>query len=556
MAVAIIPAMIFSSCSKEFLERTPTTALETNVVLNDPDMLPSTVVGTMSMISSYGYMGRNAIIAGELMTDMVSTASRGSAGHMEAFERWDIVPDLGDVSPLWANSYAISAAATQTIYSAKRLLADSAGLGLKTDQIRRLQNAIGVSGVMKAFAEFYLTQYFCVDYNLGTGNAGTVPGSRPNTKVGIILIDEKPLSENPSDVANMSTLDASFKSLHRTLEEAIHYFDLSGSTTYTNAQEARFFPTKCAAYVMQARVFLAQHDYQNALTAAQNALDNLPTGTSEELYSTFETLSASYSENVASNEDIWTLNYDAQDNLSANSLQNYFASYGGTITKKIRDLFKTNDIRKNLYPEKPGDKSCCLKYPNANGVFNVPLMRVPELYLIQAEAYAAQGDKANTLNALLKVLEARDTSVKALADIEGAPYNYGSRNTADELIEIVLDERAKELAGEGFRWSDLRRNSAYGIRLNRPGTSGDQNQQFRIYFGNYNLARFALPVPYSETASEQWANGHGLFDNGTQDSENWQNNAWDRKVGNTYTISEDDLLPTNGSGLDDEGNVL
>ena len=159
-------------------------------------------------------------------------------------------------------------------------------------------------------------------------------------------------------------------------------------------------------------------------------------------------------------------------------------------------------------------------------------------------------------NALLKVLEARDTSVKALADIEGAPYNYGSKNTADELIEIVLDERAKELAGEGFRWSDLRRNSAYGIRLNRPGTSGDQNQQFRIYFGNYNLARFALPVPYSETASEQWANGHGLFDNGTQDSENWQNNAWDRKVGNTYTISEDGLLPTNGSGLDDEGNVL
>lgn len=549
MVAALVPVMIFSSCSKEFLERTPTTALETNVVLNDPDMLPSTVVGTMAMLSGEGYFGRNAIVAGELMTDVVTTL-RGGAGHLEDLEKWNILPNTSEVASLWANSYIISASATQTIYSAKKLLADSSARGLSSTQINALQNAIAVSATLKAFAEFYLVQYFCVDVNI---DAADVPGQMKDTKVGIILIKEKPLSDDPNDVANMSTLSASYKFIEETLQEALAYFELSKTSTYLAAPESRYFPTKCAAYLLQARVFLAQHKYQEAITAADNALGNLPAGTTTNLMTTFDDLVGTYRSGAASSEDIWSLNYTAQDNLSANSLQNYFASYGGTVSTNITGLFKNSDFRKNLYPQMPGKESCCLKYPNSDGVFNVPLMRVPEIYLTKAEAYAAQGMGPQMIEELFNVLSARDSSVKTIADIEGGSYRYGTLTSKEDMIAAVLDERIKEFAGEGFRWSDLRRNQTFGIRLNRPGNS--DKEQYRMHFANYKLGSFALPVPYAETSTEQWANGHGIYDNGTTANENWQNNAWVKTDGDNYQ-AVDGLMPTEGLNLDDDGKPI
>ena len=166
-------------------------------------------------------------------------------------------------------------------------------------------------------------------------------------------------------------------------------------------------------------------------------------------------------------------------------------------------------------------------------------MRVPELYLIRAEVAAARGKKDDMIDALFEVLKARDNSVHERADIEGGSYNYGTlEEDAKVLIPIVLDERVKEYAGEGYRWSDLRRNARYGVRLNRPGLSEDPS--YLLHFGNYNLARFALPVPFDETSTAQWQNGHGIFDNGETDrnNPNWQNNAWEKQNGALYAPSD------------------
>ncbi|MDE5544216.1 MAG: RagB/SusD family nutrient uptake outer membrane protein, partial [Bacteroidales bacterium] len=237
-------------------------------------------------------------------------------------------------------------------------------------------------------------------------------------------------------------------------------------------------------------------------------------------------------------EDIWTINYTSQDNLSANSLQNFFGSYGCYISNNIKNKFKSSDFRSKLYPKDPGKESCCLKYPNSNGVFNVPVMRVPELYLIKAEVAAAKGQPEEMLNNLFEILKARDTSVHELADITGGRYNYGGKTDPKDLINIVLDERVKEYAGEGYRWSDLRRN---GILLNRPGSI--ENPSYLLQFINYPIARYALPVPFDETSTAQWSNGRGIFDNGEEDTRNWQNNAWEGGDNVNYGLSSADLNP-------------
>lgn len=532
---ALVPAMLLSSCSKDYLDRTPTTALDTDLVLNNTEMIPSTVVGTMRMMYSSAFSGKYATIMGDIMTDMV-TSVRGSNGSFKEMEEWNINQSTSDVETLYGSSFQIAAAAVRTVEAAKRKLSQDS-TSMTSSQKNNLKSAIAASLTIKAYAEYFATQFFCVDVNVGKGdyafdNNYKLPGSNPE-KVGIMLLNGKPLGL--TDPANMYTLDTTYAFLEREIAEAISYYKASGSNNFTLASEARYYPTLCAAYMVQARVFLAQHKYQEAYDAAENALNHLPGGASSILISDAEKLLDAYGETLSS-EDIWSINYTNQDNLSANSLQNLFSSYGFNPSEFAISLFKSNDIRVNLYYDGttrklPGDKSSyCLKYPNANGVFNVPVFRVPEIYLIQAEARAA-GKLGDAKEPLLAVLGARDTSIGT--DMEEMVSKY---EISDETImQVILDENAREFLCEGHRWSDLRRN---GVRLTRTGTS--QDKKFPTHFKGYPLSTFALPVPYGETSTEQWKKGRGIISinpNGTENkaTENWQNNAWDNRQGDTYS---------------------
>ncbi|MDE7102142.1 MAG: RagB/SusD family nutrient uptake outer membrane protein, partial [Bacteroidales bacterium] len=354
----------------------------------------------------------------------------GKSGHLQDLEKWNIHSNMDELAGFWSYCYAVSASATQTSYSCLNLLRDSTKRNLSSAQIKSMQNAVACSKVIRAYCDLYLLQYFCVDYNLTRDHNDKtgVPGNNPYT-VGVVLIGNAPLGI--SDPANTSTLEACYASIEKTLDEAIDYFEQSNTTTYLPAPESRYFPTRCAAHVLQARVFLAQQKYSEALKAIEEAEKFPPSGTSMNLIDNYEALYEGYKSASATSEDIWTINYTSQDNLSANSLQNFFGSYNCAISENITSKLKTNDFRKDLYPSKPGKESRCLKYPNSTGVFNVPVMRVPELYLIKAEVAAANGDNPGMIAALFEVLKARDTSVHELADIESGRYNYGKASTRE-----------------------------------------------------------------------------------------------------------------------------
>lgn len=530
---ALVPAMLLSSCSKEYLNRTPTTALDTDLVLNDPDKIPATVVGTMRMMYSASFGGKYATIIGDIMTDMV-TSVRGSNGSFKDMEEWNINQATSDVETLYAAGFQIGAAAARTIQAAKRALADTSNAKLSTSQINNLQNTIAASLTIKVYTEYFLTQFFCVDVNVGKddyklGGGYTMPGAvsgRP--KVGIMLLKDRPLEIGEN--ANIYTLEDSYAFMEQEIAEAISYFEQSGSNTFVLAGN-RYYPTLCAAYMVQARVHLAQHHYEQALEAAENALGHLPSGANRTLISDADKLLEAYGENLSS-EDIWSLNYTSQDNLSANSLQNLFSSYGFNPSEYAVKLFKAEDIRTKLHFYKtPPGSTYCLKYPNENGVFNVPIFRVPEIYMVQAEALAAMGKTTEAKEALLNVIGARDPMVGDSMLALEARYPVDDAN----IMQTILDENAREFLCEGHRWYDLRRN---GKRLTREGNSEDK--QFPTHFTDYPLATFALPIPYGETSTEQWKKGRGvkaINEDGSLDldNENWQNNAWDDKQGDTYS---------------------
>ncbi|MDE6493782.1 MAG: RagB/SusD family nutrient uptake outer membrane protein [Bacteroidales bacterium] len=538
--------LLFSSCSNDYLNRTPTSALDTEVVMSNPDYVSSTVVGTMRLMYSYGFGGRNATLIGDMMTDMVSSI-RGSNGTMLDMERWNIQVRTTEVSSFWANGYAIAAASARTISAAERLLNSSSTTNTQATQLR---SAIAASLVTKVYAEYFLTQYFCVDYNLkenselNNGVPYQMPGSNPYT-VGIVVL--KGAALGLEEAANMSTLEDTYAYMEAEIDSAISYFNQSGSKNFI-LSPTRYYPTLCAAYVLKARLALAQHKYDQAIEAAQNALENLPSGANATLISNADNLLGAYG-TTPSSEDIWLLNYTSADNLSANSLQNMFDSYGCNPSNYALSLFKTGDIRRALYigkdEAKPSQVSTCKKYPEANAVFNVPVLRVPEIYLIQAEAKAASGDVEGAKEALLAVLGARDTSVQG--DMSAMESKYAI--TESTIRQVIMDENAREFLCEGHRWSDLRRN---GMRLSRPGDK--DNEQYQLHFTNYPLATFAFPVPYDETTTEQWKKGKGIIDaaSNAKDSKNWNNNAWDKLSGDIYGAGV--TLPAEGTDYADYAN--
>ncbi|MCM1530860.1 MAG: RagB/SusD family nutrient uptake outer membrane protein [Bacteroides sp.] len=547
LLVAVVPAMLLSSCSKEYLDRMPTTALDTNMVLTTTDMIPSTVVGTMRMMYSSSFGGKYATVIGDIMTDMI-TSVRGSNGSFKDMEEWNINQSTSDVETLYGASFQIAAAAARTIEAAKKKLAsDSASM--TNTQKNNLKSAIAASLTIKAYAEYFVTQFFCVDVNVpkkeyAFDNNYNVPGNMPGTLVGIMLLPGKPLGL--TDPANISSLKDTYKFLQDEIEEAIKYYDESGSKSFTLAGETRYYPTQCAAYMIQARIYLAQHEYEKADEAAANALANLPSGASGNLISNPEALLNAYGATLSS-EDVWSLNYTNQDNLSANSLQNLFSSYGFNPSSYALSLFSKDDIRYVLHYDGsthslPGNmKSYCMKYPNENAVFNVPLLRVPEIYMVQAEARAALKDYPGAKEALLQVLGVRDTSIAGDLEKMEAKYKLGE----EDIMQTILDENAREFLCEGHRWSDLRRN---GARLTREGSS--ESKKFPTHFKNYPLSTFALPIPYGETSTEQWKKGLG--DNGNDKSGNWQNNAWDEKQGDTYSPTV--TLPIEGDDYTNADN--
>lgn len=95
-----------------------------------------------------------------------------------------------------------------------------------------------------------------------------------------------------------------------------------------------------------------------------------------------------------------------------------------------------------------------IAYNDNGGTRDTYVFRLAETYLIAAEAYLEMGDQAKALEHFNKV--------RTRAATEGVDAasgkTYAELMTATSLtIDTILDERARELAGEELRWLELKR---------------------------------------------------------------------------------------------------
>ncbi|MDR0763105.1 MAG: RagB/SusD family nutrient uptake outer membrane protein [Bacteroidales bacterium] len=481
----LICAVFFSSCTK-FLDLKSPSVLVPEDAYNTVDKCGYGIGGLMANFTASGFIARNVTVYGDLFCDNATTI-KNNAGHFYDVERWNISTSQSDMQNVWAYGYITASQATDLIIAIDNLIAKSSG---KPSDIKTLEVYKGAALSVKAYCEWLIVQYYCLPYSEENKNTN-----------GIILIGDSKIGIN-EDV-HTSKLGKTYDHIVAEINNAIEFYKRNDAKTvsYKDSPSWQFLPSLSMAYILKGRVMLDLGRNNEAIGAADSAILY---ATDRKIVSDKSALLEMYrKEATPTSEDIWTVYFDIETQNSANSINNFYNTYGGYISIDVHNLLesvKGSDIRYALYPEKLDDSlntTYCLKYANKNYVNNVPVMRIPEAYYIKAEAQAKLGNIADAKESVFEVIGKRNSQV---TDVSVMERIYGAANTTDEMIDFILNDKRREFAGEGLRWFDLRRNFR---RLSRTGKKGE-NINYRLVFTNYPIYKMCLPIPDLETQTRQW----------------------------------------------------
>jgi len=123
------------------------------------------------------------------------------------------------------------------------------------------------------------------------------------------------------------------------------------------------------------------------------------------------------------------------------------------------------------------------------------LLHISDIYLVAAEAYLMAGNEGEALNYLNKVrARAGATQLISFASYQRYDPDQFGYVSADQYVDVILDERARELIGEYYRWIDLRRTRQlvkYNIKWNK-------NFTFSNIIGGDGNIKWLRPIPADE----------------------------------------------------------
>jgi len=229
-----------------------------------------------------------------------------------------------------------------------------------------------------------------------------------------------------------------------------------------------FYINTAALLALEAKVKLYMQDYQGAITAAKAALE----ARGGKLTANPADYDAMYTDNAASTEDIFTVVKSATDNPAAGSLSTMYPFYGLHIAEEVLAEYSATDIRRFLLNN--GDGGKYIGTSEGSDAHNIPVLRLPEVYLNLAEAYGARGEYALARTTLLSLLEARDPD----RNFDDVPENAS-------IITAIRQARKLELLQEGHRYFDVRR----------------WKEKINVVKGRYrdfDASLFAYPIPQTE----------------------------------------------------------
>jgi starch-binding outer membrane protein, SusD/RagB family len=303
----------------------------------------------------------------------------------------------------------------------------------------------------RAWAHFMLVQLFADRY---------VPGGA-NSQLGVPYMEKITY-----DGQARNTVAEVYTKINADLTAAVT--NLEG---YNRANKSHL--NKSVALAIQAQVALVQGNWTLAASAANAAKAGYSFMTAAQQQDGYK--------NQSNPENLWCEYVQEDQTLYFYSFFAYLShNYNSTvirtcpksIAKELFDKIAATDVRRTFwYPNAVADKQP--EVPPAGVRFNYmsskfkavsvsdsrgdfAWIRVPEMYLIEAEALARSGNETGAKDVLY--LMARDRN----------PLYVKSTNSGQALIDEILIQRRIELWGEGRSWTDLKRLGLPMVRTMGP----------------------------------------------------------------------------------------
>ncbi len=412
-------ALVATSCS-DLLTTEPKQSISPEVALKDITGVRALLISVYDRLQPNTYYGARMMIAPEIMADNVRLTNTNSNRYFN--ER--VNAPSAHMQQFWANYAAINEAnfIIQGIGGSNTTEAEKASI--KAEAL-----------FLRALLYFDMARVFCYEPTKVVGDAN----------LGMILRTEPTDDVTKADFKSRSTIQETYQLIEKDLKEAIALFPATGNRLRAN---------KAAANALLARVYLYWEKYADAITYATAALD-APNGatfvTGENDVSAFTS--------APNPESLFEINYvQATESLGVNESMHSLTTNLTTgnwadvvPTNELLGLYEANDIRRTqaMFSGTKGGESVVFsrKFPGARGPFtdNIPVIRLSEVLLIRAEAYAATG-KEDLALADLNRIRTRAGATAVAATVKGA-----------DLIDAIMKERRLELYLEGHRFFDLKR---------------------------------------------------------------------------------------------------
>jgi len=252
-----------------------------------------------------------------------------------------------------------------------------------------------------------------------------------------------PLAVKPNLEAKLprSTVEQVTQTILSDLEGIAEKLPVLGSNPYK--------PTRASAYAMLARVYFYMGRYDDAATQADLAL-KLNSKLND--MRTWEFANPAKPSTITNRPD----DLESPEKLWYHSTSGKGALRNWAISEELKNLYDPKDLRYQLWFSNLNSRGDYY-YDEHTYCFvvqqSVLNIGVPEMMLIKAEALARH-DNAEALDILNDLRQYR------FAEADYRPLEQSNDKT---LLDIVLEERRRELAMSGLRWFDMKRLAKEGL---------------------------------------------------------------------------------------------
>ncbi len=434
--------------------------IDADKAITKVDDLQGALLGAYSTLTSNGLYRESMLWVPDLLADNLRIGN-SNGGSLRTEANWQYTPSSNIGT--WNAAYSLIYRSNIVITNAERF-ADS----------NKKNRFVGQALALRALAHFDLLRYYAVDYDRNSTNLG----------VPIVLSNEL---NNPSRNTVKEVYDQIFADL-TDAKSMLQNVDKDPQAT------GPYYFNETAVNALLARVSLYAKEWEDAVTYATLAIDNsadLSTGSEyAKMWSDDVKAEVIFAVAFATKND-GRVGSDLLDNTDPTTPKSIF-----TLSYDMANLYDaTNDIRydafvlinpTNLPGANPSNDDVYLpyKYPGRGGergLNNAKVLRVSEMYLIRAEAYAnIPGNDNLGMADLNKLRSKRITS-------------YTNENLAGASLKNAIQvERRKELVAEGHRWFDIRRTNS---DITRGPDCRGLTINCTLNAGNF---RFAYPIPQDE----------------------------------------------------------